>query len=105
MSSIACALPPTQAAALQAIEEQAPEDAVEAINDGLDMIEENFVDMGWEEHFESDELVERLMELRESLRNDFSIDKTLNEQLADAVASEQYELAARLRDQMSQRGS
>jgi len=95
----------TQAAALQAIEEQAPEDAVEAINDGLDMIEENFVDMGWEEHFESDELVERLMELRESLRNDFSIDKTLNEQLADAVASEQYELAARLRDQMSQRGS
>ena len=69
------------------------------------MIEENFGDMGWEEHFESDELVERLMELRESLRNDFSIDKTLNEQLADAVASEQYELAARLRDQMSQRGS
>lgn len=95
----------TQAAALQAIEEHAPEDAVEAINDGLDMIEENFVDMGWEEHFESDELVERLMELRESLRNDFSIEKTLNEQLADAVASEQYELAARLRDQMSQRGS
>ncbi len=35
----------------------------------------------------------------------FSIEKTLNEQLADAVASEQYELAARLRDQMSQRGS
>ncbi len=95
----------TQAAALQAIEEQAPEDAVEAINDGLDLIEENFVDMGWEEHFESDELVERLMELRESLRSDFSIEKTLNEQLADAVASEQYELAARLRDQMSQRGT
>lgn len=95
----------TQAAALQAIEEQAPEDAVEAINDGLDLIEDNFVEMGWEEHFESDELVERLMELRESLRSDFSIEKTLNEQLADAVASEQYELAARLRDQMSQRGA
>jgi hypothetical protein len=93
----------TQASALQAIEELAPEDAVEAINEGLELIEENFVDMGWEEHFESDELVERLMELRESLRSDFSIEKTLNEQLADAVASEQYELAARLRDQMSQR--
>lgn len=95
----------TQAAALQAIEEQAPEDAVEAISDGLDLIEENFVEMGWEEHFDSDELVERLVELRESLRSDFSIEKTLNEQLADAVASEQYELAARLRDQMSQRGT
>ena len=95
----------TQAAALQSIEEQAPEDAVEAISDGLDLIEENFIDMGWEEHFDSDELVERLVELRESLRNDFSIEKTLNEQLADAVASEQYELAARLRDQMSQRGT
>lgn len=95
----------TQASALLAIEEQAPEDAVEAISDGLDLIEENFVEMGWEEHFEADELVERLVELRESLRNDFSIEKTLNEQLADAVASEQYELAARLRDQMSQRGT
>ncbi len=95
----------TQAAALLAIEEQAPEDAIEAINDGLEAIEENFVEMGWEEYFEADELVERLMELRESLRNDFSIEKTLHEQLADAVASEQYELAARLRDQMSNRGT
>ncbi len=95
----------TQAAALQAIEEQAPEDAIEAINDGLEAIEENFIEMGWEEFFEADELVERLMELRESLRNDFSIEKTLHEQLADAVASEQYELAARLRDQMSNRGT
>jgi hypothetical protein len=95
----------TQAAALLAIEEQVPENAVEAINDGLELIEENFADMGWEEQFESDELVERLMELRESLRNDFSIEKTLTEQLADAVATEQYELAARLRDQMSKRGT
>ncbi len=95
----------TQAAALLAIEEQVPENAIEAINDGLDLIEENFAEMGWEEQFESDELVERLMELRESLRHDFSIEKTLNEQLADAVATEQYELAARLRDQMTNRSS
>ena len=95
----------TQAAALLAIEEQVPEEAIEAINDGLEQIEENFADLGWEEQFDNDELVERLMELRESLRHDFSIEKTLTEQLADAVATEQYELAARLRDQMSKRGS
>ncbi len=95
----------TQAAALQAIESQAPEDAIEAINDGLMLIEENFEEMGWEDQFESDELVERLIELKASLRNDFSIEKSLKEQLAEAVESEQYELAAELRDQMSRRGT
>lgn len=95
----------TQAAALQAIEAQAPEDAIEAINDGLMLIEENFEEMGWEEQFDSDELVERLVELKTSLRNDFAIEKSLKEQLAEAVESEQYELAAELRDQMSKRGT
>ncbi len=95
----------TQAAALLAIEEQVPEDAIEAINDGLELIEENFAEMGWEDQFESDELVERLIELRASLCNDFSIEKSLTEQLAEAVESEQYELAAQLRDQMSKRGT
>ncbi len=95
----------TQAAALSAIENQAPETAIEAINDGLELIEENFEDLGWEEHFESDELVERLMELRESLRNDFSIGKSLKEQLVEAVETEQYELAAQLRDEMAKRNT
>jgi hypothetical protein len=93
----------SQAAALQAIEEQSPENAIAAINDGLDMIEENFIDMGWEDQFDSDELVERLTQLRESLRSDFSIERPLQERLAEAVESEQYELAAQLRDEMARR--
>ena len=56
-----------------------------------------------EDHFESDELVVRLVDLRESLRNEYSVGQTLNEQLADAVEREQYELAARLRDELSRR--
>jgi len=95
----------TQAAALSEIEEQSPQGAIEAIDEGLELIEENFEDMGWEDDFESDELVQRLMQLRDSLRSEFSIQKSLREQLAEAVELEQYELAARLRDEMSRETS
>ena len=52
---------------------------------------------------EDDELVQRLIEMRESLREQFEIGRTLAEQLNDAVESEQYELAAQLRDQLARR--
>ena len=51
----------------------------------------------------SDELVARLIELKESVRSHYQVGRTLNEQLADAVAAEQYELAAELRDQLARR--
>ncbi|MEZ6135280.1 MAG: UvrB/UvrC motif-containing protein [Pirellulaceae bacterium] len=95
----------SQAAALAAIEEGAAEDAVEAINDGLMQIEDNFEEMGWADAFESDELVCRLNELRDSLRADFHIGKSLKEQFEEAVQTEQYELAAELRDQLARRDS
>ncbi len=95
----------TQAAALGAIEEQSPQGALQAIDEGLERIEENFEDLGWEDDFESDELVQRLMHLRTSLQSEFSIEKSLHEQLAEAVELEQYELAARLRDQLSRETS
>lgn len=91
-----------QAAALLAIEEQRPEDAIEAISSGLGRIAENFEDLGWEDQFASDELVERLCQMRNSIRNDFDIGRSLKEQLAEAVEAEQYELAAQLRDQIAQ---
>ena len=56
-----------------------------------------------DDHFDNDELVVRLVDLRESLRNEYSVGQTLNEQLADAVEQEKYELAARLRDELSRR--
>ena len=94
----------TQASALSAVEEENPEAAIQNINEGLDNFRTFFECYDAEDHFEEDELVKRLVELRESMREQFEVGKTLHEQLADAVAAEQYELAARLRDELAQRG-
>ncbi|MEC9003203.1 MAG: UvrB/UvrC motif-containing protein [Planctomycetota bacterium] len=56
-----------------------------------------------QEEFEEDELVQRLIELRETLRQQYEVGRTLEERLDDAIASEQYELAAELRDKLAQR--
>lgn len=92
-----------QAASLIAIENQEPEVAVGIIDEGLDEIKDNFEEMGWEDFFETDELVLRLGELRDSLVKDSPTSQSLQQQLEEAVRSEQYELAAILRDQMSRR--
>lgn len=93
----------TQAEALAAMEEQDADSAVTIIGTGLDQIRENFIELGWDDQFDSDELVQRLTQFRDSLREDYSI--ALREQLEQAVATEQYELAARLRDELSRRTS
>ena len=92
-----------QAAALAELEESGPEAAVHGINSGLERIEQLFRSHDLEEQFEEDELVKRLVRLRESLRQEYRVGRTLQEQLADAVASEEYELAARIRDELSRR--
>ena len=91
------------AAALAELEGERPEAAVHEINVGLDRLRELFEQQGGEEPFEEDDLVVRLRELQESLRDHYHVGRTLQEQLADAVAAEQYELAARLRDELARR--
>ncbi len=93
----------TQAAALAALDEGGPEAAIEHINQGLNRLRQVFSDVDLEERFDEDELVTRLRQLREALRDHYNVGQTLNEQLADAVATEQYELAARLRDEIAKR--
>ena len=93
----------TQAAALASLDQGGPEEAIQTINRGLDTLREVFEEYDAEEHFEDDELVARLLDLRETLRKEYEVGKTLHEQLAEAVASEQYELAARLRDELAKR--
>jgi len=90
----------TEAAAMAALESQNPVSAIETINAGLDRLREFFQQYGVEDRFDDDELVQKLIELRESMRTEFEVGRTLNEQLADAIASEQYELAAKLRDRL-----
>ena len=52
---------------------------------------EVFAKFGAEEQFDGDELVGQLAVMKESLREEYRVGKTLAEQLADAVASEEYE--------------
>lgn len=91
----------TQAAAMSKLSDQGAEGAVQEINEGLERLKALFEKYEAEDQFEEDELVQRLIETRESLREQHSIGKTLQEQLADAVATEQYELAAQLRDELA----
>jgi hypothetical protein len=93
----------TQAHALGELEENTAEEAVQAINRGLETMRDFFSKYDADEHFESDELVVRLVELREKLRSEYDVGQTLREQLEEAVELEQYELAAKLRDELTRR--
>jgi hypothetical protein len=94
----------TQASTLATLEESGPEEALQELQRGLARFRELFNHYDAEEHFEQDELVQRLMELRDTLRQQYNLKPSLSEQLAEAVAAEEYELAARLRDELSRRG-
>ncbi|MFN9910971.1 MAG: UvrB/UvrC motif-containing protein, partial [Pirellulaceae bacterium] len=93
----------TQAAALAGLEESGPDKAVAEIAAGLQTIREVFADNDAEDQFDEDEMVQRLLELRDSLRKEYTANDNLRERLAEAVASEEYELAAQLRDEIARR--
>ena len=94
-----------QSSSLALLEEEGPESAVEELNRGLHSIAEPSESRDLMDQFEDDELVQRLTKLRESLRDEYRVGRTLHEKLADAVAAEQYELAAQLRDELDRRQS
>lgn len=82
---------------------ESAEAAVMVINSGLEQMRAIFEQHEAEDQFEDDELVSRLTELREQLRERYDVGQTLPEKLADAIAAEQYEMAAKLRDELSRR--
>jgi hypothetical protein len=106
-----------QAAALAQLEKAGPEPAIEEIDHGIDRIRTVLeLEPESEPEPESDseedegqwdnaELVDQLLQLKEWLREHYQLGRTLSEQLAEAVASEQYELAAKLRDEIALRTS
>ncbi|MBS0209292.1 MAG: UvrB/UvrC motif-containing protein [Planctomycetes bacterium] len=94
----------TQAIALAILQESGPEAAIEEINRGVDRMRQALVELAPDEAPDEDEMVRRLNDLRQSLRDHYHVGRTLNEQLAEAVANEQYEQAARLRDEIAKRG-
>ena len=93
----------TEAAFALALERHRPEEAIDALHDGIDRLNTH-QRVWWEEHDPSEspnpKLVEQLCKIEEEIRQKFVVEKTLREQLGEAVAREDYEQAARLRDQI-----
>jgi hypothetical protein len=93
-----------QARALVKLQENDPAAAVEILTSGLESLRKLFGAHGAEEQFEDDLFVTKLREMQASIKSQFSLGPSLAEQLAQAVADEQYELAAKLRDKLARRG-
>jgi UvrB/UvrC motif-containing protein len=93
----------TQAAAALAVEKDDPEAAIDEIACGLEKIQSFFASYGLGEEMEENGMVQQLRKMDRSLRQLHGIEATLREQLAQAVANEQYEDAARLRDALRRR--
>ena len=89
-----------QAASLAALQESGPEAAISEINRGLGQFRDLFARYDAVEQYDEDELVKRLLEMRESVRQRYEVGRTLDEQLAEAIQAENYELAATIRDKM-----
>jgi hypothetical protein len=93
-----------QALALIQLEETNPEGALQAIDQGLENMEKVFEKHDAADHYDEDAFVLKLREMRDSVKEHYELGQTLTEQLADAIAAEQYEIAAELRDRMDHRG-
>jgi hypothetical protein len=99
----------TQARAALALERRRPEEAIDAVREGTEQIR-RLQDLWVENHEEELEtpnpaLLEQLERIEEEIRRCFEVGQTLREQLDDAIAHEDYERAARLRDALRSRGT
>ena len=93
----------TQAAAALEVENNEPERAIREIHSGLDRIRVFYTSYGREEEMEEDGMVQHLRHIETTLRQQYEIDSTLEEQLQQAINDEDYERAARLRDEIKKR--
>jgi hypothetical protein len=100
-----------QAEALVGLQRSAPHAAIQTLDRGLAEVERLFEGRGAGEYFEEDPFVLKLREMREAVFEHYRVEPTLEdptpfqlslaEQLADAIAKEQYELAAKIRDRIA----
>jgi len=93
----------TQAAAAYQVEKENPEAAIDEIREGLARLRAFFNSFEMEDQMEEDGMVQHLRKVEDSLRQEYNIGATLQEQLEQAVAEEDYEKAARLRDALKRR--
>jgi hypothetical protein len=93
----------TQAAAALEVENKKPEAAIDEIRAGLERLRTFFASFEAEEQMDNDGMVQHLRKIEKSLRGEYKIEATLQEQLDKAVANEEYERAAKLRDALRKR--
>ena len=92
----------TQAAALAALERLDPQAAVAEIESGLRLIDQSYQLQGaLPDELQDDEFLVRLSDMKEALEEQYELEPPLSKQLAEAIAREQYELAAELRDRIA----
>lgn len=93
----------TRAAAALALERRNYGDAIDAVREGAAKLAA--ASKEWEAEDEGEDgpnraMIAQLQLLEDEIRKNFAVEKTLQEQLDEAVAAEDYEVAARLRDQI-----
>ena len=93
----------TQALSLEALEKAEPDAALGHTREGIEAIRAAEAQLGELLVTDVDEFVPRLKRMAESIRKQFDLGPSLESQLAEAVAMEQYELAAELRDEIAKR--
>jgi hypothetical protein len=91
----------TQAESLVELQDDKPRRAIKAIDDGLQQLRDVYAEHELDDDFEEDELVQKLLEMKRSIANEYSVEATLSEQLSAAIADEKYELAAKIRDKIA----
>jgi len=93
----------TQGAAALALEKNDPEAAIDEVRQGLNQLREFFIAHDAEGQMDDDGMVQHLRKIERFLRKEHKIEETLQEQLDRAIANEQYETAAKLRDELRKR--
>ena len=91
-----------RALASQSVKDKEPKAALLAIDEGLDALREHYEEAGEPEEFEDSTEVRILRDLRDSLAPKLPVSQKaeLRQRLRDALAAENYELAAILRDEL-----
>ena len=96
-----------QAAALVSLEESDASEAIRVIEEGRRVLQESVANGGDAENAalhaeEIEELREKLGEMVDAINEHYDVTPSLTDQLAEAIAAEQYERAARIRDRIDQ---
>ncbi|MEO1497942.1 MAG: UvrB/UvrC motif-containing protein [Planctomycetota bacterium] len=110
----------TQAAALACLEEGEPRQAIDALDAGLEQIADAILGDSFDgalpaaadpytvgeesaDRFLADaDFADKLRTLRQSIVAEYGLQPTLEDQLSEAIANEQYERAAQIRDRISE---